>query len=154
MNEPEVDREIESRPYWEEPLETSVNNPAFQKYPLFAFSIHEIYHAQSILLEVPWLDELRPEPKIEIHEDAAAARGIKQGDLIKAYNDRGFVVCKAVVTKGIRPDCILLPHGWQTDDFVAGHLTDLTRIDMDGFSGNSCYNEILCEVELYDGGAE
>lgn len=154
LNEPEVDREIESRPYWEEPLETSVNNPAFQKYPLFAFSIHEIYHAQSILLEVPWLDELRPEPKIEIHEDAAAARGIKQGDLIKAYNDRGFVVCKAVVTKGIRPDCILLPHGWQTDDFVAGHLTDLTRIDMDGFSGNSCYNEILCEVELYDGGAE
>lgn len=154
LNEPNLDLEIERRPYWEEPLETSVNNPLHEKYPLFAFSIHEIYHAQSILLEVPWLDELRPEPRIEIHEDAAAARGIKQGDVVKAFNDRGFVVCKAVVTKGIRPDCILLPHGWQTDDFIAGHLTDLTRIDMDGLSGNSCYNEILCEVELWNGGAE
>lgn len=154
FNEPDIDREIESRPYWEEPLETSVNNPDFKKYPLFAFSIHEIYHAQSIMVEIPWLDELRHEPRIEIHEDTAAARGIKQGDTVKAYNDRGFVVCKAVVTKGIRPDCILLPHGWQTDDFIAGHLTDLTRIDMDGLSGNGCYNEILCEVELYDGGAE
>lgn len=151
MNEPDIDREIESRPYWEKSLEVVENG---DKYPLHAFSIHEIYHAQSILMEIPWIDELRPEPRIEIHEEAAAARGIKQGDTIKAYNDRGFVVCKAVVTKGIRPDCILLPHGWQTDDFIAGHLTDLTRIDMDGLSGNGCYNEILCEVELYDGGAE
>lgn len=151
INEPVFDQGIESRPYWEQVPEV-VNNG--DKYPLHAISMHEIYHAQSIMMELPWLEELRHEPKIEIHYDAANARGIKQGDLIKAYNDRGFVVCKAVVTQGIRPDCILLPHGWQTDDFVAGHLTDLTSIEMDGFSGNSCYNDIVCEVELWDGGEQ
>lgn len=151
INEPEFDREIESRPYWED-VPDVVENGA--KYPLHALSMHEMYHAQSIMMELPWLEELRHEPKIEIHFDAAGPRGIKQGDLIKAYNDRGFVVCRAVVTQGIRPDCILLPHGWQIDDFVAGHLTDLTSIEMDGFSGNSCYNDIVCEVELWDGGEE
>lgn len=154
FNEPDMDRDIESRPCWEPPIEGIAGLSGDSKYPLNAFSIHEIYHAQSVMPEIPWLTELRHEPKIEIHEKAAEERGIKQGDLIKAYNDRGFVVCKAVVTKGIRPDCILLPHGFQTDDFVAGHLTDLTRIDMDGMSGNSNYNDIVCEVELYDGGAE
>lgn len=151
INEPEFDREIESRPYWEDVPEVIKNGG---KYPLHALSMHEVYHAQSIMMELPWLEELRQEPKIELHYDAANVRGIKQGDLIKAYNDRGFVVCKAVVTQGIRPDCILLPHGWQTDDFVAGHLTDLTSIEMDGFTGNSCYNDIVCEVELWNGGAE
>lgn len=149
-----MDREIESRPYWEEPLESSVNSPEYKKYPLFGFSVHEIYHGQSAFVDVPWLNELRPEPRIEIHEEAAKARGIKQGDTVRVFNDRGFFVCKAVVTKGIRPDCVLLPHGWQTDDFIAGHSQDLTRIDMDPMTGNSCYNEILCEVELYKGGAE
>lgn len=150
----DLDIDIERRPYFEEPLESSVNSPEHEKYPLFGFSVHEIYHAQSVLVDVPWMNELRPEPRIEISETAAAERGIKQGDTVRVFNDRGFFVCKAVVTKGIRPDCILLPHGFQTDDFIAGHSTDLTRVDMDPITGNSCYNEILCEVELYDGGAE
>ena len=154
FNEPDINRDIECRPYWEPPFETHIDNPDAERFPLNAFSIHEAYHAQSIMVEIPWLDDLRGEPTIEIHEQAAAERNIKTGDLIKAYNDRGFVVCRALVTQGIRPDCILLPHGWQTDDFVAGHLQDLTRIDMDGLSGNSCYNDIICEVELYEGGAE
>lgn len=149
-----LDMDIERAPYFEEPLEASVNSPEHEKYPLFGFSVHEIYHAQSVLVDIPWMNELRPEPRIEINEDAARDRGIKQGDTVRVFNDRGFVVCKAVVTKGIRPDCILLPHGWQTDDFIAGHSTDLTRVDMDPITGNSAYNEILCEVELYDGGAE
>lgn len=148
------DKDIESRPHYEESIEASVKAPEYEKYPLFGFSIHEMYHAQSVFVDVPWMNELRPEPCIKIHEEAAAARGIGQGDTVRVFNDRGYFVCKAVVTKGIRPDCVLLPHGWQTDDFIEGHSQDLTRIDMDPMTGNSCFNEILCEVELYDGGAE
>ena len=106
------------------------------------------------MVGVPWLDELRPEPRIEISEIAAQERGIKQGDAVRVFNDRGFFVCKAVVTKGIRPDCILLPHGFQADDFIAGHSQDVTSVEMDPLTGNSCYNGSLCEVELWNGGAE
>lgn len=148
------DRFVEQRPYYEEPLEASVDSPEYQKYPLFCVHAHEIDQANSVFLNVPWLNELRSEPTMEINEEAAAARGIKQGDTVRVFNDRGFVVLKALVTKGIRPDCVFIPHGWQSDDFIAGHTQDLTRIDMDPMSGNSCFNETLCEVELYEGGAE
>ena len=94
------------------------------------------YTTRSRFSANPWIDELRPEPRIEIHEEAAA-RGIKQGDTIKAYNDRGFVVCtKAVVTKDIRPGASCFPMGGRPTTSSLGHLTDLTRIDMDGLSGN------------------
>ncbi|MBS5477912.1 MAG: molybdopterin-dependent oxidoreductase, partial [Coriobacteriia bacterium] len=150
----EIDWDLERRPCWEEAVEASVNSPEHEKYPLFAFSIHEMYQGQSVFSDTPWLNELRVEPQIDISEEAALARGIKQGDMVRAFNDRGSVVLKAHVTKGIRPDCVRLPHGPQIGDFVAGHNTDLTRQIMDPMSGNSCYNDILCEVELYDGGAE
>lgn len=149
-----LDLDIERRPYYEELHDASVEKTPFGKYPLIGFSVHEIYHAQSIMVGVPWLDELRPEPRIEISEIAAQERGIKQGDAVRVFNDRGFFVCKAVVTKGIRPDCILLPHGFQADDFIAGHSQDVTSVEMDPLTGNSCYNGSLCEVELWNGGAE
>ena len=149
-----LDLDIERRPYYEELFEASEASPSHGKYPLLGFSAHEIYHAQSVLVDVPWMNELRPEPRIEISETAAQERDIKQGDTVRVFNDRGFFVCKAVVTKGIRPDCILLPHGFQTDDFIAGHSQDVTSVEMDPITGNSCYNGNLCEVELYKGGAE
>lgn len=149
-----LDLDIERRPYYEEMYEAGAESSSHGKYPLIGFSVHEIYHAQSVLVDVPWMNELRPEPRIEISETAAQERGIKQGDTVRVFNDRGFFVCKAVVTKGIRPDCILLPHGFQTDDFIAGHSQDLTSVEMDPVTGNSCYNGNLCEVELYKGGAE
>jgi trimethylamine-N-oxide reductase (cytochrome c) len=34
-----------------------------------------------------------------MNQDDAAARGIKQHDLVKVYNDRGAVICAAVLTE-------------------------------------------------------
>jgi trimethylamine-N-oxide reductase (cytochrome c) len=38
-----------------------------------------------------------------IHPADAAARGIKEGDVIKLYNDRAAVLCAAHVTHRVRP---------------------------------------------------
>jgi len=38
-----------------------------------------------------------------IHAADAAARGIKQHDLVRLYNDRGSVICVAVVTERVHP---------------------------------------------------
>jgi molybdopterin-containing oxidoreductase family molybdopterin binding subunit len=124
----------------------------FEKYPFMGISNHGSYFAHSAFTQIPWLDELS-EPFVEINTDAAAERNIFQGDLVRVFNDRGFVVLKAVTTNGIRPDTVLLPHGWQGFDFVAGHSQDLTRIDMDPVTVNSAFYEFLCDVEKYDGSA-
>ncbi len=44
-----------------------------------------------------------------IHPEDATARGIADGDVIKLYNDRGGVLCAAVVTQRIRPGCVHSP---------------------------------------------
>ena len=46
---------------------------------------------------------LQPEEFIEIGEALAKEKGIGQGDWVKLSSNRGFVVCKAYVTKRIKP---------------------------------------------------
>ena len=147
----ELDQDIERRPYWEPSIECSVDNPLFQKYPLFALSNHHNYFAHSMITSCEWLDQLRPEPELIISESAAIQRGISQGDYVRAFNDRGECVLRAVVSRGLRPDTVILPHGWQSYDYVRGHHQDLTRVDMDPVTGNSAFYEILCEVEKWNG---
>jgi formate dehydrogenase major subunit len=46
---------------------------------------------------------LQPEEFIEISEVLAKEKGIAQGDWVKLSSNRGFVVCKAYVTKRLKP---------------------------------------------------
>jgi formate dehydrogenase major subunit len=46
---------------------------------------------------------LQPEEFVEIGEVLAKEKGIEQGGWVKVSSKRGFVVCKAYVTKRIKP---------------------------------------------------
>jgi molybdopterin guanine dinucleotide-containing S/N-oxide reductase-like protein len=87
-----------------------------QKYPLqlisphprFTFHCHYDKHTD-------WLDDIS-EHRIKkdgyawwparIHPDDAAARGINNNDLVRLYNDRGSVICVAVITGRVRPGVV------------------------------------------------
>ena len=91
--------------------------PEAAKYPLvmmtphMRFSYHTHYDNKT-----PWLDEI-PAHRImkdgyaywpvRIHEQDARPRGIKHGDLVKVYNDRGGVIHVAWVTERMKPGNIL-----------------------------------------------
>ena len=62
----------------------------------------------------------------KVNPNDATERGIKDGDLIRVFNDRGHVVLRAVYSAGIRPGVIDIPKGWQEDQFVEGHYQTLT----------------------------
>lgn len=147
----EIDQDTNRRPYYEHALEAYAENPLFEKYPFYGDFYHNNYTVHSMIPEVPWLDELRPEPVVEINTKAAEDRGIEDGDMVRVYNDRGYVVLRAKLTNGIRPDVVMLPHGWQSYDYVDGHHQDLTRVDLDPVCGNSSFNDFLCNVEKYEG---
>lgn len=88
----------------------------FKKYPLqlvsphprFSFHTHYDTHTS-------WLDEI-PVHRIirddyawwpaRIHPSDAEARGIRNRDIVKLYNDRGATLCIAVVTERIKPGII------------------------------------------------
>lgn len=145
----------ENMPFWEPPAEAYANNPDMKsgKYPLFGCSDHNNYHGHSLFAGFDWIDELR-RPYVRINEDTAREKGIGNGDLVRVFNDHGECVLHAVLTKGIRPDTVLMPHGPQMSDYVKGHHQELTNYATDPVCGNSAFYDWICDVEVYEGGAE
>jgi molybdopterin-containing oxidoreductase family molybdopterin binding subunit len=143
----QIDFEKERLPYWEPPHEAWSENPLFDKYPLVYGQERPKWRVHTQWGYVPWLKELDPEPTVKLSPDDAKTRNIKTGDMVKVYNDRGHVVLKAVINKGTRPGMIVVPKGWQLDQFVDGHYQDLTS----RISHNACINhsfyDALVEVE-------
>jgi len=87
-----------------------------KKYPLQMISPHPrfSFHTHHDT-GGPWLKEI-PDHRIfkagncwrvvRIHPKDAEARGIKQGDIVKLYNDRGIVLCIATLTERMKPGVI------------------------------------------------
>ncbi len=53
-----------------------------------------------------------------MHPSDAEARGIKQGDIVKVYNERGGVLCGALVWERIMPGVISVDHGARADFII------------------------------------
>ena len=52
---------------------------------------------------------------ISINVEDAKARGIKTGDLVRAYNERGQVLVGALVTEGIKQGAVCIHEGGWPD---------------------------------------
>ena len=90
--------------------------PAYSKYPLQMVSPHPrfSFHTMGDSKE-SWLNEVKDHRMLvdghrywvmRINTKDAEARGIKTGDLIRAYNDRGEVILAAWVTERVPPGTV------------------------------------------------
>jgi anaerobic selenocysteine-containing dehydrogenase len=75
-------------------------------------------------------------PRLDIHPDDASARGIVDGDKVRAFNDRGALVLTARVTTKARPGVVvalsiwwrkLSPDGTNANMVTGQALTDMGR---------------------------
>ncbi len=111
MNHPE----IPPIPKYIEPWEGR-NDPLTQRYPLQLVTTHFKRRAHSQFENVPWLRELLPHA-MSINPVDAQARGIKDGDTVRVFNDRGTLVIAAKVTERIMPGVVDIPQGaWFNPD--------------------------------------
>jgi anaerobic dimethyl sulfoxide reductase subunit A len=94
----------------------SLNDPLASKYPLQLITPHFKRRAHSQFDNLPWLRELQIQA-IAINSLDAGCRGIKQGDMVRVFNDRGEVRIPAKVTERIMPGVVALPQGaWYAPD--------------------------------------
>ena len=61
---------------------------------------------------IPLMREISPYPTLHIHPDTAGKRGIKDGDWVKLESPHGWLKVKAEYYEGIRPDVVMMAHGW------------------------------------------
>lgn len=145
-----VEWEKERLPHWEPPNEAWHENELHEKYPLSMYQEHVKWRTHTQFSYVPLLREMDPEPVIKLSVKDAEERGIVTGDIVRAFNDRGYVVIKAVVDPGLREGMANIPHGWQRDQFIDGHYNDLTSREMNPIVCNNNFNDVLLEVEKYE----
>lgn len=101
-------------PNWHEPPESLSGTPELtDRYPLILSDYHTSKNfSASWQRNVPGLREIQPEPMLHIHPDAAAARNIKDNEWIKVTSPYGWMKVKAEIYPGIRPDTVMVLHGW------------------------------------------
>ncbi|WP_194785564.1 DMSO/selenate family reductase complex A subunit [Actinomyces haliotis] len=91
---------------WEGALEARRSD----KYPLQIIGHHYRQRTHSTYGNVDWMKEAHHQ-YIAINPLDAEPRGIKDGDLVFAYNDRGTIRMEARVTERIVPGVVDLPQG-------------------------------------------
>ncbi|MFC1983117.1 molybdopterin dinucleotide binding domain-containing protein, partial [Chloroflexota bacterium] len=85
------------------------------RYPLLISSPHSYYRGNSSLDNSPWLNGDCYRHAAWMNVVDASARGIKDNDLVRVYNDIGEMVIPAYVTARIVPGCVYIFHGsWYT----------------------------------------
>lgn len=95
------------------PTESPDTSPELaKKYPLSLVNAKIRTKVHSTYGIMPWLSEIYPEAWVDIHLDDAAARGIKDGEIVEVLNDRGTIKVKAHVHSGIRPGVVSVQNGW------------------------------------------
>jgi molybdopterin-containing oxidoreductase family molybdopterin binding subunit len=137
-------------PLYLEPME-SARRPQAKRYPVSYLSTHTKYGNHSLLASVGWLREVDPEPVLEMNPVDAERRGIEDGDMVVALNDRGSVRLRARVHEGIRPGAVNINEGWWHHQFAEGSYQALTHAtinpaQMAVFEPNSAMYDNLVEV--------
>ncbi len=152
----ELDKELVALPHFELPLEAwSESAGGYEKnaladsYPLTILSHRDKFKVHSTFALNPWLIELQPEPTLSINPDDAAARGIADGDYVRAYNDRGSTVLRAYHDPSMRPGVVQTEHGWLDEQYVDGAYNTLTSMATRHLVPTHEHFDALCEVEKY-----
>jgi molybdopterin-containing oxidoreductase family molybdopterin binding subunit len=114
-------------PNYAEPNEIAPNNELAEKYPLSFVQRHTRFHVHSQFMESAWIREIDPEPVIELSEKDAEARGLKNGDTVEVFNDRGSCKVKVKIMNTMRPGTSSIHEGWYSGKMIEGHLQNLTN---------------------------
>jgi anaerobic dimethyl sulfoxide reductase subunit A len=142
-------QEVPPVPKYIEPWE-GPTDPLRKKYPLQLITTHIKRRIHSVYEKVPWLRELDDPQALIIHSIDAEARDIRDGDLVRVFNDRGETILPAKVTERIMPGVVEIPEGaWYDPDENGvdrgGNPNVLTK---DSLSPGGCFpsNTSLVEV--------
>ena len=128
-------------------------------YPLVLTSAKSLHYCHSQHRGMPSLRRREPDPTVEMHPDAAAARSIESGDWVRLATPEGAVRARAVLRPTLDPRVVSATHGWwQACEALGLPGYDATSADganmnavignreVDPISGSVPHRSYLCEV--------
>ncbi|HVP08216.1 MAG TPA: molybdopterin oxidoreductase family protein [Burkholderiales bacterium] len=136
-------------PGYTPPAELPSSNPELaRKYPLNFLSPPVRNFLNSSFANLKRFRDAEGEPALELHSADAAPRGIRDGDRVRVFNDRGSVELRARVNDRPRRGVVVAPSVWwrkfTPDRRNANDLTSQRTADL---GGAATFYDCLVEVE-------
>lgn len=117
-------------------------DPSTEAYPLSLISPASDRTISSTLGELP-----RPDVKLTMHPDDAAARGLEEKDVVRIFNALGEVQCPLRVSAAIRKGTVSLPKGvWRRSTHNGSTSTALVPDTLTDIGGGACFNDARVQV--------
>src|SRR5688572_17139174 len=136
-------------PFFNPPAESVVSDPELAKrFPLAFLSPPARNFLNSSFAHMKRFRDIEGEPRLEMHAEDAAPRGIAEGDLVRVYNDRGNYTLRARVNDKPRRGVVVAPSVWwkkyAPDGRNANNVTSQRIADL---GGAATFYDCLVEVE-------
>jgi len=97
----------------------------------------------SVRVMEPWIGDL------EMHPTDAEARGVRDGDRIRAFNLRGEIVLKARVDGSVAPGIVAARLDWARFSPGGGNINALTSEKLTDLGNAATFYSVCVEVELF-----
>ena len=137
---------IDPLPFYNPPAEVA-DEALAQRYPLAFLSPPARHFLNSSFANLPRFREFEREPHLDMHPEDAAVRGIRDGDQVRIYNDRGSYTLRARINGKPRRGVVVAPSVWwkkfSPDGRNANNVTSQRTADLGG--GATFYD---CRVEV------
>ncbi|MDX6555680.1 MAG: hypothetical protein QOD86_1875 [Miltoncostaeaceae bacterium] len=154
-------------PEFEEPRISPRSRPDLAaEFPLILTSAKALRFCESQHRNVASLRRGNPDPQVEIHPEAASARGIGAGDWVRLSTPNGSVKARARLNASLDPGVVCGQHGWWQGCEELGlpafpllgpdsaNLNGiLSQGPSDPISGSSPLRSSVCQVSILGGGA-
>lgn len=150
----------EALPVHKPPFEESeyaLNPKTKEKYTFAYITRNAIYRVHSTHSNNVWMNELQDgKPRIWISPQDAAEKGIKEGDQVEVYNDRGKLTVYALVDPGVGLKTAVFEEGWWSRYLHGESYNALTYPFIKPtnevyfvpgiWAPNTAWNECLCDI--------
>ena len=117
------------------------------RYPLAMISPPARHFLNSTFVNVASLRAAEQEPRLEMHPQDAAPRGIADGAAVRVFNDRGEYRCKAALNDRARPGVVNgLGIWWRKDGLAGTNVNELTHQRLTDIGRAPSFYDCLVEV--------
>ncbi len=131
------------------PRESVESDPERAKrYPLAFISPPAHHFLNATFSAQPVFVRRESEPSLTLHPDDAAARGIREGQLVRTFNDRGAFLATARVSEAARPGVVVGLSIWWAKMCPGGRNANaVTGQEVADMGGGATFYDVLVEVE-------
>ncbi len=120
------------------------------RYPLTMISPPARNFLNSSFVNVDSLRRLEAEPLLLLHPDDAAVRGIADGAMVRAFNDRGTTLSRARLSTRTRPgQVVALGIWWRKLSPGGTNINQLTHQRLTDLGAGPCFYDCLIEVAAH-----